>query len=73
MPRTRSTKGEDKQTPEEKLLKINSKIELSIFFNYYDGFNTNGMAGFSVDAQPGSTKHHGENTIYSVALTKDQF
>ena len=71
MPRTRSTKKDDR-TPTEKLAAIDNKIDRFIFFNYYDGYSTNGMLGFKVTDKipPGSTKHR--TGIFEV-LTKNQF
>jgi hypothetical protein len=74
MPRTRSSK-EDKRTPEEKLQQVaDSKIDLLIFFKYFDGHRTDGMVGFDINAgPPGSTLHWGDGGIFQIALTKSQF
>jgi hypothetical protein len=71
MPRTKSTK-KDNRTPPEKLERVSSKIELLIFFQYYDGYNTGGMVGFDTNAgPPGSAKHRAG--IFEAALTMNQF
>jgi hypothetical protein len=72
MPRTRSSK-KDLRTPLEKLEQMRSKIELAIFFGYYDGIRTGGALGFHVTDKvpPGSTKHR--TGIFEIALSKDQF
>jgi hypothetical protein len=73
MPRTRSSK-EDKRTPIEKLQQFDSKVDLLIFFKYFDGYRTDGMVGFDTNAgPPGSTKHWGDSGIFQTALTKSQF
>jgi hypothetical protein len=71
MPRTRSSK-EDNRAPLEKLLQLDSKIELLMFYQYFDGYSTNGMVGFKThEGPPGSTKHWGG--IFRTAMTKNQF
>ena len=72
MPKTRSTRGEDTETPAAKLGKIESKLDHFLFFNYYDGLTTDGAIGFKVDEKTrvGSVKHRtGIFEIYS----KSQF
>jgi hypothetical protein len=57
MPRTKSTR-EDTRTPLEKLERhADCKITLLIFFQYYDGYLTNGQVGFNPEHPPGSVKH----------------
>lgn len=56
MPRTKSTRT-DKRTPQEKLDEMLSPVDRLIFFNYFDGINSNGMYGFSITEKPGSVKH----------------
>lgn len=71
MPQTKCSK-EDNRTPLEKLKAIDTKIGLSMFFNYYDGISTKGMVGFDLKiGPPGSTKHR--TGIFPVAYTKGQF
>lgn len=71
MPRTRSSK-EDRRTPLEKLEQIDCKVDLLLFFNYYDGYLTEGMVGFNVnEGPPGSTKHR--YGVFATAFTKNQF
>jgi hypothetical protein len=72
MPRTRASKS-DTRTPLEKLQIIDSKAELFIFFNYYDGFATDGTLGFAIgDRVPaGSMKHY--VGVIPDAFTKNQF
>ena len=70
MPRTKSSK-EDNRNPLEKLHQIESKIDRLIFFNYYDGYSSDGTIGFDIKAgPPGSSKHR--NGIFQT-LTKNQF
>lgn len=52
---------------------MDSKVDRMIFFHYYDGFNTDGMVGFDINAgPPGSTKHW-RGGILETAMTSDQF
>lgn len=71
MPRTKSSK-KDNRSALEKLSRIDDKLDRLIFFNYYDGYTTEGNIGFQVNenAPPGSTKHR--TGIFQV-LTKAQF
>lgn len=71
MPRTKSSK-EDTRTPLEKLEAIQTKIDLLIFFNYYDGFITDGNVGFDIKiGKPGSAKHRKTDLLRT--LTVGQF
>ena len=73
MPRTKASKRDDR-TPLEKLHAIDDKkIDLFIFFQYYDGLRTDGALGFHVtkEVPPGSTKHW--VGIIAQTMTKDQF
>ena len=71
MPRTRCKKS-DNRTPLEKVQQIESKIDLLIFFGYYDGMATEGAFGFNLsDGPPGSAKHR--TGIFAIALTPAQF
>jgi hypothetical protein len=73
MPRTKSTREADPRTPIEKLDGLKSRIDHLIFFNYYDGYVTNGLIGFDPDAgPPGSTKHKKKLTILD-NVTPSQF
>lgn len=74
MPRTKSTK-EDKRTPLEKLMQLDCKINRLIFFEYFDGYKTDGMLGFKVTSKTpvGSAKHWATNDLYQAILTKNQF
>ena len=58
MPRTKSSKN-DNRSPPEKLIAIDCKLELLLFLKYYDGYYTNGMLGFKMtdEVKPGRTKH----------------
>jgi hypothetical protein len=57
----------------KKLQVIDSKVDLYIFFNHYDGFATNGTLGFAIgDRVPaGSMKHY--VGVIPDAFTKNQF
>ena len=71
MPRTRSSK-KDERTPLEKLLQIDDKVDRLLFFEYHDGFNTEGALGIDVNSgNPGSAKHR--IGIFRIAYTKSQF
>lgn len=72
MPRTKSSK-KDNRTPLEKLERmLDSKVDLLIFFQYYDGYSTDGSVGFNIHVGPaGSSKHR--TGILAEVLTKDQF
>jgi hypothetical protein len=58
MPRTKSSRNDPLPPPEERLEQISCKIDLLIFFQYYDGYVTNGQIGFDpAVGPPGSMKH----------------
>jgi hypothetical protein len=73
MPRTKSSKKNDTRTPLQKLNKIECKVELLMFFHYYDGLTTDGALGCHVTPKIpfGSTSHR--TGIFEIAYTKDQF
>jgi hypothetical protein len=82
MPRTRSTRAADTITPAEKLARIDSVIDRYIFFEYYDGYATNGLIGFQISNEPlprnnlagplGSVKHKNARNILGF-MTGGQF
>jgi hypothetical protein len=72
MPRTKSSKQPDDKPPAERLQYIRSKIDLYIFFQYYDGYSTEGLVGFDPKHPPGSTKHKNLSKIFD-HLTPAQF
>jgi hypothetical protein len=58
MPRTRSTREHIETTTQtERLQRLRSKIDLFIFFQYYDGHVTKGLVGFDPTHPAGSMKH----------------
>ena len=70
MPQTRSTKIVN-ETPLQKLSTLNLKLDQIIFFNYYDGFATNGMISFKVDDRmPVKSAEH-QSGIYEI-MSKSQ-
>ena len=44
-----------------------------IFFDYYDGYKSNGMVGFDDVNTAGNTKHQSSKSVYKTFLTKNQF
>jgi hypothetical protein len=72
MPRTKSSK-KDNRTPLEKLERmLDSKVDLLIFFQYYDGYSTEGSVGFNINVGPAGSSLH-RTGILAEVLTKDQF
>ena len=74
MPRTKASKKDDR-TPLEKLEKFkDSKLDLFIFFKYYDGLVSNGLDGFVVDDKtPAGSVKHQHGTICEKMLKPAQF
>lgn len=72
MPCTRASQSNDSSALEN-IGAMHSKIDLHIFFKYYDGFTDGGTIGFVIDkgANGGSMKHYiGEIPL---CLTRSQF
>lgn len=72
MPRTRCKKTDDRG-PLEKLQKVESKLDLYIFFQYFDGYNSDGMVGFNVNTGPPGSAKHWAGGFFEAYLTKSQF
>jgi len=49
-------------------------LDRLIFFDYYDGYKSDGVVGFDINsAPPGSTKHWSAKAVFKKLLTKHQF
>eukprot|EP00957_Ditylum_brightwellii_P178505 13597862-Ditylum_brightwellii.AAC.1 len=71
MPWIRASKS-NTCTSFEKLEDI-SPMHRMIFFDYYDGYKSNGMVGFDIVNTARNTKHWSSKNIYKTFLTKNQF
>jgi len=74
MPKTKSSK-KDNRTPLEKLTPYeNKKTDLFIFYQYYDGIESNGLHGFAITKKNpvGSVKHQ-RGSICERVMTSSQF
>lgn len=74
MPRTKAGKKDDR-TPNEKLEQLkNSKIDLFIFFGYYDGILSGGNCGWVVDNKNRvGCRIHQKGNLCDKVLTPQQF
>jgi hypothetical protein len=72
MPRTCSTKEQDRRTPAEKLKEIRSIVDKYILFQLYDGMVSNGLVGFDPKLPKGSVYHKRGKPLLD-HLTKSQF
>eukprot|EP00957_Ditylum_brightwellii_P077681 5903008-Ditylum_brightwellii.AAC.1 len=69
MPRTRASKS-SMRTSFKKLEDL-SPMHHIIFFDYYDGYKSNGMVDFDVVNTAGSTKHWISKNVYKTFLIKN--
>ena len=74
MPRTKSSKTDDRSAMEKLNYYKDSKLDLFIFFKYYDGIKSDGMDGFKIGKKtPIGSVFHMRGTICEQLMTTNSF